>query len=168
MPDQTTPRRTEEGTVNGDAPSLGVPGAAEITPDSVIDQAQLGGPVPAPEDMAAMMQRYIDALNARDAPGATALFAPGSTVEDPVGTGVYPAAERLPELVGRIPEGSTFTLDGPIRVSHGAGAAMAFTVRLPTPEGTVTIESIDVMQFDQDAQITEMRAYHGEQNRTTR
>jgi len=38
---------------------------------------------------------------------------------------------------------------------------MAFTVHLPLPEQTLSIKSIDVMQFDDEGLITEMKAYYG-------
>ncbi|MFI2364394.1 hypothetical protein [Promicromonospora sp. NPDC019610] len=41
---------------------------------------------------------------------------------------------------------------------------MAFTVRLPLDGGHTTISSIDVMQFDDDGLITQMRAYYGPSN----
>jgi steroid delta-isomerase len=110
------------------------------------------------------MQGYLDALNRADVEAITALFADGATIEDPVGTGVHPAGEGLARLVGALPEGSTFTLDSPIRTSHANGAAMAFTVRTEVDGVPVMIHSIDVMQFDEDGLITEMRAYYGPSN----
>lgn len=120
--------------------------------------------MPTEKQLHEAMQAYLDALNARDVAAITALFAPDGTIEDPVGTGVHPAGEGLARLVGALPEGSTFTLDSPIRTSHADGAAMAFTVRLPLDDGHTTISSIDVMQFDDDGLITQMRAYYGPSN----
>ncbi|MFQ3556597.1 nuclear transport factor 2 family protein [Streptomyces gramineus] len=110
------------------------------------------------------MQGYLDALNNADVAAITALFADGATIEDPVGTGVHPAAEGLARLVGALPAGSSFTLDTPIRTSHGNGAAMAFTVRTQVDGAPMVIHSIDVMQFDDNGLITEMRAYYGSSN----
>ncbi len=41
---------------------------------------------------------------------------------------------------------------------------MAFTVRTEVDGAPVVIHSIDVMQFDEDGLITEMRAYYGPSN----
>ncbi|MFE2035445.1 nuclear transport factor 2 family protein [Streptomyces scopuliridis] len=113
------------------------------------------------------MQRYLDALNAADVDGIISLFAQGGTVEDPVGTGVYDAREGLTRLVGGLPAGANFTLDTPIRASHSNGAAMAFTVEM-IHEGVPTrIRSLDVMRFDEDGLITEMKAYYGPSDITT-
>ncbi|MEU4143000.1 nuclear transport factor 2 family protein [Streptomyces parvulus] len=120
--------------------------------------------MPSEEQLHAAMQGYLDALNRADVEAITSLFADGATIEDPVGTGVHPAAEGLARLVGALPTGSTFTLDTPIRTSHANGAAMAFTVRTAVEGVPVEIHSIDVMQFDEAGLITQMRAYYGPSN----
>jgi len=111
--------------------------------------------------MRTAMQAYLDALNNGDVKGIIALFAAGGTLEDPVGSGVHDASQRLTSLVGGLSEGATFTLDAPIRASHGSGAAMAFTVRMVMNGVPVQIRSLDVMQFDEAGLITEMKAYYG-------
>ncbi|MFI8181458.1 nuclear transport factor 2 family protein [Actinacidiphila glaucinigra] len=117
--------------------------------------------MPTEEHMRAALQRYLDALNNHDVAGAVALFADGATLEDPVGTGVADAAERLPKMFDQVPVGSTFTLDTPIRTSHGSAAAMAFTVRAVVDGAPVEVRSIDVMEFDESGLITHMNAYNG-------
>ncbi|WP_179266454.1 alpha/beta fold hydrolase [Asanoa hainanensis] len=111
--------------------------------------------------MRTRLQSYLDALNARDADAAVALFAPGSTLEDPVGTGVADAHERLPRMFEQVPAGSRFTLDTPIRASHGAAAAMAFTLETVVDGTPVRVRSLDVMEFGDDGLITHMNAYTG-------
>ena len=117
--------------------------------------------MPSEAQLRAAMQAYLDALNNRDVPGIIALFAEEATVEDPVGSGVHDARPGLTRLVGSLPPGATFTLDTPIRTSHGSGAAMAFTVHLDLDGKPVQIRSLDVMQFDDTGLITEMKAYYG-------
>jgi hypothetical protein len=48
-----------------------------------------------------------------------------------------------------------------VPASHGAGAAMAFTVSTVIDGNPVRIRSLDVMQFNESGLITEMRAYYG-------
>jgi steroid delta-isomerase len=117
--------------------------------------------MPSEAQMRATMQAYLDALNNRDVAGIIALFANGGTIEDPVGSGVHDARAGLTRLVGGLPSGATFTLDTPIRASHGSGAAMAFTVRMVLNGEPLQIRSLDVMQFDNEGLITEMKAYYG-------
>lgn len=117
--------------------------------------------MPTEEQMRAAMQKYLDALNKHDVAGAVGLFAQDGTVEDPVGTGVAVAAERLPKMIGQVPEGTTFTLDTPIRTSHGSAAAMAFTLRGSIDGEPVEVRSVDVMEFNEHGLITHMNAYNG-------
>ncbi|GAA0998593.1 nuclear transport factor 2 family protein [Acrocarpospora macrocephala] len=117
--------------------------------------------MPSETTMRTAMQAYLDALNNRDVARIIALFAEGGTVEDPVGSGVHDARPGLTRLVGGLPDGATFTLDTPIRASHGSGAAMAFTVRMVLDGKPIQIRSLDVMQFDDEGLITEMKAYYG-------
>lgn len=117
--------------------------------------------MPTEEHMRAAMQKYLDALNALDVVGALALFAQGSTVEDPVGSGVALATERLPEMFGQIPDGATFALDTPIRTSHGNAAAMAFTTKVVLGGEPIEVRAVDVMEFNDEGRIAHMNAYTG-------
>lgn len=114
------------------------------------------------------MQAYIDALNAKDVKGIISLFSEGGTIEDPVGTVIEDAPSGLTRLVGALPADATFELDTAIRSSHSNGAAMAFTVNLKHQGQAMEIKSIDVMQFDNDGKIKEMKAYYGPSNVMTR
>ncbi|MFY7816361.1 MAG: nuclear transport factor 2 family protein [Chryseobacterium taeanense] len=113
------------------------------------------------------MQSYINALNNKDIPGIVALFAEEGTIEDPVGSITEKASVGLPRLVGALPENASFTLDTPIRTSHDlSGAAFAMTVELIWDGKPMKIHSIDVMQFNKQGLITEMKAYYGPSNIT--
>lgn len=120
---------------------------------------------PTEEQLRNAMQAYIDALNNKDIEGIISLFAKGGTVEDPVGSVIEEASVGLRRLVGGVPPDATFTLDTPIRTSHDcSGAAFAMTVKLNLDGKEMTIHSIDVMQFDENGLITEMKAYYGTSN----
>lgn len=120
---------------------------------------------PTEEQLRNTMQAYINALNKKDIEGIISLFAKGGTVEDPVGSVIEEASVGLKRLVGGLPPDATFTLDTPIRTSHDcSGAAFAMTVELNLDGKHLTIHSIDVMQFDENGLITEMKAYYGQSN----
>ena len=120
---------------------------------------------PTEEQLRKAMQAYIDALNKKDVDGIISLFAKDGTIEDPVGSVVEAAASGLKRLVGGLPPDATFTLDSPIRTSHdSSGAAFPMTVELKLDGKHLTIHSIDVMQFDENGLITEMKAYYGPTN----
>jgi len=111
------------------------------------------------------MQSYVDALNKKDIPGIISLFAEEGTVEDPVGSVIEKASDGLTRLVGALPENATFKLDTPIRTSHDlSGGAFAMTVELTLNDTPMKIQSIDVMQFNKQGLITEMKAYYGPSN----
>ncbi|WP_449399046.1 hypothetical protein [Chryseobacterium wanjuense] len=58
-------------------------------------------------------------------------------------------------------------MDTPIRTSHDlSGAAFAMTVELIWDGKPMKIHSIDVMQFNKQGLITEMKAYYGSSNIT--
>lgn len=117
--------------------------------------------MPTEDEMRAAMQKYLDALNIHDVNAALALFAAGSTVEDPVGTGVKDAHERLPQMFEQTPVGTKFTLDTPIRTSQGWAAAMAFSLQTVVDGTPVQVRSVDVMEFDEQGLIKHMNAYNG-------
>lgn len=52
-------------------------------------------------------------------------------------------------------------LAAPIRTSHGAAAAMPFDIHMKAEGCPVLIRSIDVLTFDAEGKIIDMKAYHG-------
>ena len=111
------------------------------------------------------LHSYIEALNNKDVARIISLFAENGTIEDPVGSVIEKASDGLTRLVGALPENATFTLDSPIRTSHDlSGGAFAMTVDLVMNGIPMKIQSIDVMQFDKDGLISEMKAYYGPSN----
>jgi steroid Delta-isomerase len=114
--------------------------------------------MPSQETMKAAMQAYLDAFNSGHAAAVAALYAEDATVEDPVGSPLKRGKAEIQAFYSHsIATGAKLSLDAPIRGSHGAAAAMAFSARL----GVVTVRVIDVMTFDEAGQITSMKAYFG-------
>lgn len=134
-----------------------------------MESKEMKGNKPTEEQLHNAMQAYIDALNKKDISGLISLFAKGGTIEDPVGSIIEDAPVGLGRLVGALPPDATFTLDSPIRTSHNSsGAAFPMTVELTLDGKHLTIHSIDVMQFDENGLITEMKAYYGPSNIITK
>ena len=114
--------------------------------------------MPSQEHMKAVLQAYVDGFNAGDPAAVIALFADDATIEDPVGKPPITGREAITEFyTGSVASGVRLSLDTPVRGSHGNAAAMAFTVELPN----MRIRVIDVMTFDEDGLISEMRAHWG-------
>ena len=51
------------------------------------------------------------------------------------------------------------TPTGPVVTTAGTEAAMPFTLRLSVGDGEVTIDVIDVMEFDSEGKIRRLRAF---------
>jgi steroid delta-isomerase len=116
--------------------------------------------MPAQEQMKQALQGYIDGFAAGDAAAITALFAEDAVIEDPVGNPPISGRAAIEEFyTNAVGAGSKLVLDAPIRGSHGNTAAMAFTVEVPAMG--LRLRVIDVMTFDDDGKIVEMRAHWG-------
>ena len=112
--------------------------------------------------MKATLQAYVDHINAGDADAVTALFAPGATIEDPVGTPVKQGSEIASWFRDTVAYQTRIKPLVPIRGSHGDEAALVFDVEFSPPEGPrLRIRSVDVCRFDGDGRITRLRAFWG-------
>ncbi|GAB2845475.1 nuclear transport factor 2 family protein [Actinocorallia aurea] len=109
--------------------------------------------------MKAAMRAYVDGFANKDAESVLALFAEDAVVEDPVGTPEKRGEEIAKFYRDAVASGVTLVLEGPLRGSHGNGAAMAFTIE--APEMNLSIKAIDVFTFDDEGKIASMRAYWG-------
>lgn len=107
------------------------------------------------------VDRYTELWSAGDRAGWLDLFAPGATIEDPVGSEVRQGQEGLLgfwDLVQGLADELSLRRTGPICVAgHEAGFPMqAFTV---VGDARLVVDIVDTMTFDDDARITSMRAY---------
>lgn len=113
------------------------------------------------EQMRAAVDRYTALWTAGDQEAWLDLFAPGATIEDPVGSEVRVGREGLVEfwgLVRSMADDLSLVRTGPTRV---AGHEAAFPMEAHTHVGGthVVVDIIDTMTFDDEARITSMRAY---------
>jgi len=120
-------------------------------------------PTPAPThaQMRIALQRYVDAINARDTEAVVQLYADDATIEDPVGSPPIRGRAAIADFYGKVvPMGLKLRMVAPVRGSHGNSAAMAFEVEAPAPGGARSvIRVIDVMTFDIEGRFTSMKAY---------
>lgn len=109
------------------------------------------------------MQQYIDGFNQGNAEMLYSLFAEHAKIEDPVGGGrVVEGKEAITAFYkGAVDVVERLELNTPIRGSHGASAAMAFTIYMKMGGKRSVIRAIDVMTFDDAGKIIDMKAYHG-------
>jgi steroid delta-isomerase len=113
-------------------------------------------------DMKAALHAYVDRTNAGDAAGILALFAPGATIEDPVGTPPKRGEEIAAWFRDSVAFGARITPVADIRGSHADAAGLVFEVEFTPPGGRPTrIRSIDICTFDERGLITSLKAYWG-------
>ena len=124
------------------------------------------GPVADAEHIEHVFARYAAAMAAHDFEGAAALFAPDAVVRDPVDG---KPLEGRAEIQRFFAAGATilqgFILTGPVRIAgDGAQAAAPLQARLDFGDGVQSLDSIDVMTFDDAGLIASMDAYYGPGN----
>lgn len=118
---------------------------------------------PAPEQLRATFRRYAAAITAHDLDGIVQQFAPNGTMDDPVGSPTvrgHDAIRKFFEAGYEASGGSMiFKLETAIRVA-GRQAAAATLVHTPR----YRVESVGVLTFDENALITNVKAYYGSTN----
>lgn len=119
------------------------------------------------EDILNTIEGYVKSVAGGTVDDVLALYAPGATVEDPVGTELRTTEESLREFYGIIePLEQTGEL-GIVKIA-GNEAAFNFVLTTTMGENSVEISVIDVMTFDDDAKITSMKAYWGQEDMVAR
>ncbi|MDM7491088.1 nuclear transport factor 2 family protein [Rhodococcus sp. CSLK01-03] len=121
---------------------------------------------PTPAAIRATVESYIRSVAKGTTDEVLALYAPGATVEDPVGTDVRTTEESLREFYAMI---EPLTQTGELLSMKIAGGNAAFLFRLTTHLGEqdLVMEVVDVMTFDDDARITSMKAYWSQEDMQT-
>lgn len=117
---------------------------------------------PAQAIMKAALQAYVDRINAGDADGVLALFAPDAVIEDPIGTPIKRGDDLPRWFADTVAFATRITPVAPIRGSHGDEALLVFDVEFTPPGGPrMRIRSADACRFDAAGRITSLRAFWG-------
>lgn len=118
--------------------------------------------VPGQQAMRDALEAYVARTNAGDAPGLVALFAPGATIEDPVGTRVKQGADIAAWFADSVAFETRITPIAPIRGSFANEAALVFDVEFTPPDSArMRVRSLDICTFDGAGRITSLRACWG-------
>ena len=108
----------------------------------------------------AIVDRYVEAFANGDLDIIRDIYAADARVEDPVGTAPHQGIEAVCAFYkGALETGATLALTGEPRCA-GNAVAFPFTVQMPG----MTIQVIDVFEFDDAGKIASMRAYWGPEN----
>ena len=107
-----------------------------------------------------LVQNYIAAYNAADLAKILSLYAPGASMEDPVGAEPARGSEAISALYRMGFEmGIQLELEGAVRCATNA---IAFPMCARTAQGRLSV--IDVFDLDASGKIERMRAYWGLSN----
>jgi steroid delta-isomerase len=115
-------------------------------------------PMPTREDILATIETYLAAVGDHDLEAVVDLFAEDAVQEDPIGTPPNVGKAAIRDFFEKS-FGAPFstTLAGPPLVT-GDYAAFQFTINVETGGDPFIVRAIDVMHFDEDGKITEVRA----------
>src|SRR5438046_2273137 len=110
------------------------------------------------EHMVSMCDRYLTAVETKDADNVMALFSDNPTVEDPVDSQRRVGAAAVREFYSHITGSVQLQRMGPACVV-GNRAAFLFRLDIDRDGARQSYASVDVMTFDEDGRIATMVAY---------
>jgi steroid delta-isomerase len=112
--------------------------------------------------MEATVNAYVDRINAGDAAGTIALFAPDAVIEDPIGSEPKAGDALTDWFADTVAYATQITPVAPIRGSHADEALLVFDVTF-TPPGSprLRIRSADAFRLRPDGLILSLRAFWG-------
>jgi steroid delta-isomerase len=114
--------------------------------------------MPTREHIETTVREYVDAVGRQDLDATLALFAEDARQEDPVGTPANVGREAIRDFFEKAYRGSFATaLTGPLLVT-GDHAAVHFTIEVPTGADPLVVRVVDLIRFDEDGLIAELRA----------
>ncbi len=110
------------------------------------------------EKIAATVNAYVELLNNGTAVQIADLYAPGATVEDPIGAPIRSSREELVEFYSIIT--NLDSREASLKWTKIAGdtAVFEFTLVTGTAGMSFEITPVDIMVFDEDGKIVSMRA----------
>ncbi len=108
------------------------------------------------------LQAYVDAISGDDVEAVVALFTDDAVVEDPIGSDPQQGKDALRAFYQiAVDSVEKMTLEGNVRVRDHYGAA---AMRAKVKGADITMETLDVMEFNDAGLITKMTAYWGDSN----
>lgn len=116
------------------------------------------------QHMTAALQTYVDSISNSDLEAIINLFAEDAVVEDPVGTDPHIGHAALREFYQMACDSvSKMVLEGNVRVTK-KWAAAGMLAYPKGAEDSLVIETLDVMEFNEEGKIIRMTAYWGDSN----
>jgi len=120
------------------------------------------------EDQKRAVQEYIRCITAHDLEAVEALYAPDACLEDPVGSDPLKGIEAIREFYAKaFAMGVSAESTGEARCA-GNAVAFPFRITVRMGENQMTIDVIDVFEFNASGKIQSMKAYWGPENSKTK
>lgn len=111
-------------------------------------------------DKVAVVNQYVEAFDKKDIELIKAMYADDAIVEDPLGSEPHVGIEAIIGFyTGALEMGAKLSLSGEARCA-GNSVAFPFVVSV----GEMTINVIDVFEFNDAGKIVSMKAYWGPEN----
>jgi len=111
-----------------------------------------------PDDIREVVNHYVKLMNAGDSDAIADLYTGDATLEDPVGSEPLAGRAAIRDFYAAAAGAVVLELSGPVRVC-GHEAAFPMLATVGAGERRSCLDIIDLMTFDEDAQIRSMRAF---------
>ena len=112
------------------------------------------------QDMVALVHKYMEAFDKVDIELIKEIYADDAVVEDPVGSDPHVGIDAVVAFYeGAMNPGVKLSLTGQPR---RAGNSVAFPFQANA--GGMTIDIIDVFEYNEDCKVVSMKAYWGPEN----
>ncbi len=116
------------------------------------------------DEMIKKIQQLIDGVNNHDIAAIIDLYDDNAIVEDPVGTDPKNGHEAIQAFYQQgFQMKIQFVLTGPIRCA-GNSAAFPFLSTIDMGENKMSMEIIEVFEFNEKGKVQSMRSYWGPEN----
>ena len=111
-------------------------------------------------DKVAVVNRYVEAFDKSDMNIIREIYADDAVVEDPIGSDRHVGIEQVCAFYeGSLSSGAKLVVTGPVR-SAANTAAFPFQVQI----GEMSIDIIDIFEFNDEGKVISMKAYWGPDN----
>jgi steroid Delta-isomerase len=114
--------------------------------------------MPSSEAIAHTVNRYLELLTTGTADDIVNLYAADATIEDPIGSDILRGGDAIHKFYAAFQDAPKQTELVELRVG-GSQAAFLWRLTLDAGEAKTQIAPISVMEFDEDAKVTAMRAF---------
>src|SRR5437763_14765529 len=115
--------------------------------------------MPTPEEVRAVVERYVDAQRRNDRQAFLSVFHPDARMIDPVGAPPYEGVDAIAALFdGPRQEAGELAFPDYKVIVCGEEAALVLTVEARTAEGGISFDVVDAIVVGGEARIVPLRA----------